>query len=667
MAKIPWYGSGRGNYGSGTQNFLLGMVTQNQTGTEALAQQTVRGSAGTFSNLYTRIFSNGITATSTLRFRKGGANGNQVVSIGSSATGEFEDASNTDAVVAGDLINLQFVIGGTGTNIRPGVFGCQLAATTNTVSRPVALSLATTAASSTVFGKFVDAGRTAVGAETTTQQFKMKVAGTLKNLNVNVTANARATSATTFGNRLNGGAGAMSVSVGTSATGQFEDTSNSNALVSGDLVDWSITTGAGTQSITATLLADFVTTDGSAQCWVGSSVSQALSLTRFYPPMGDLGAQSSTESDTQAKCGVAATLSQYECFISANTVSAASTLTFRKNGANGNGAVSITASTTGWFQDATNSDSLVSADEMGFQLVTGGAGTSLTIDAIGYKLATVSVSAPSPTRVVQSPVMHTRREYRSSVTGPHLGQPAPPTHRTITNGRAVHTIRTTSRVFAPKAGTPPAPAIPIPHRVISATLPTRPPLTRSRSVGPRAGSIVAPTSNTPHRVIVSASTIRAIATSARVTGPKLAAFVAPRRLVITASSGILPIRWLWPARVFSPRAGRVIQPRRVIVSPAPAVRIVATTVRVFRPELGIRTTIGTRRTVLSWMPAVRPIRTRALVFLPRLGSTFVAPTLTPAAWFIPDAIDALFAIDDPTATMQLDDVTAYFTPDLTLP
>jgi hypothetical protein len=63
VAKVSWYNSGHANYSaSNTQNHVLGTAPQNQDTTETNAQQTVR-SAGTFSNLYARIFSNGVTAT----------------------------------------------------------------------------------------------------------------------------------------------------------------------------------------------------------------------------------------------------------------------------------------------------------------------------------------------------------------------------------------------------------------------------------------------------------------------------------------------------------------------------------------------------------------------------------------------------------------------------
>src|SRR2546429_655806 len=74
------------------------------------AQRTVRP-AGVSSNLYVRITANTIAASSTLTFQKGGVNQTQTITIGSTATGEFEDTTHSDTLAAADLIQLQLVTG----------------------------------------------------------------------------------------------------------------------------------------------------------------------------------------------------------------------------------------------------------------------------------------------------------------------------------------------------------------------------------------------------------------------------------------------------------------------------------------------------------------------------------------------------------------------------
>ena len=64
-----------------------------------------------------RIENNGITAATTFRVRKDGVNGNINLSVSSSSTGVFEDTTNTDTIVPGDLINYQVAAGATGTTM----------------------------------------------------------------------------------------------------------------------------------------------------------------------------------------------------------------------------------------------------------------------------------------------------------------------------------------------------------------------------------------------------------------------------------------------------------------------------------------------------------------------------------------------------------------------
>jgi len=72
--------------------------------------------AGTFSNLDIDAWQNGKTIDMVITFRINDADGNQVVTVPASTTGLFSDDVNTDAVIVGDFVNLQFsAVGGSGT------------------------------------------------------------------------------------------------------------------------------------------------------------------------------------------------------------------------------------------------------------------------------------------------------------------------------------------------------------------------------------------------------------------------------------------------------------------------------------------------------------------------------------------------------------------------
>lgn len=108
---------------------------------------------------------------------------------------------------------------------------------------------------------------------------------------------------------------------------------------------------------------------------------------------GDDSFTSTKESEVDVTCKFTTTFSGLGCHIAFNTLTtAATTITFRKNGANGNSSVTVPAGLTGTFADTTNTDSLVSGDKYNAQVSTAAGGTgSLTFGGIGV-VASVSGS-----------------------------------------------------------------------------------------------------------------------------------------------------------------------------------------------------------------------------------------------------------------------------------
>jgi hypothetical protein len=105
-----------------------------------------------------------------------------------------------------------------------------------------------------------------------------------------------------------------------------------------------------------------------------------------------VNSNSSNEVAASTKMPGSLTLSKLGIFISSNTIANTSTWRLRKNQANGNQSVTITASGTGYFEDSTNQDSVVAGDEVCYQLVTG-AGTSKSLLAtITSTLLTIPAS-----------------------------------------------------------------------------------------------------------------------------------------------------------------------------------------------------------------------------------------------------------------------------------
>jgi hypothetical protein len=349
--------------------------------------------AGTISTLYVRVITNDRTATSSVTVRKNGADGNGTVSIAAVTTGEFEDNSGSDSIASDDNVNYKVIVGTGGTTLVIGIISSLFEASSNTTQACTVNASSNFSTASTTFFQPIWAGN--VGNNSTTEadnQIQFRAAGTLQYYYFLVGTNARSTS-TTVNVRLNG-ADVITVTVTASSTGEFEDNADSQAVVSGDLVCNGVTLGTGTGNFNHNSKNILFTTTDRTQQFGNSSIVPIvfnISTTTYHGVSGSILNTYTTESDMQADANVAMTVSKAECRVAANTVVGASTLKLRINGANGNNSVSITGSTTGWFEDASNTDSVVATDEINYQLITDTVGTSLSISAMGA-LATYAVN-----------------------------------------------------------------------------------------------------------------------------------------------------------------------------------------------------------------------------------------------------------------------------------
>lgn len=353
--------------------------------TEVNAQLTWR-TAGTFSNLYLRLTTNSVAATSTCVFRKGGASGNQSVSIGSSSSGEKQDVTHSDVVSAGNLINYLLTNGSVTGTITFGPLTSQFAPTTsaNTVNKLVAAgALTDTSAVATYYQPL--GGNTSLNTTEANVKFKNKNTATLQNLVINITTNT-ATIATVI-SRKNTAAGNLTISVSSGVTGKLEDTTHTDSLVTGDLVDTAVNSTV-TTTITYSLIAvDYLTTNNTTQYMsaVGTGVTLALNATRFTFLGGD-ETINSTESSVQTKANLAFTASNLEGQVIVNSVSGGTDSgNFRKNTANGNQTFSVPASTIGYFEDAVHSDSVISTDEIDYSWQCATGGSSVQVSFIGIQ------------------------------------------------------------------------------------------------------------------------------------------------------------------------------------------------------------------------------------------------------------------------------------------
>ena len=358
---------------------LTGGIPLGSYGTVEADRQIVYRDTGTFSKLLVRLTLNSTNASTTIRTRKNAAtNGNLTVSPPAGTSGVYEDTANSDAVTAGDKWVYQIVHTGTGT-ISISLFSVIFDATTNTVSRLTVGSAGNfTTASATRYMSL--SGSLSFGSTEATAQMNIRYACTGKHLTTTISANAR-TTATTVRTRKNTANGNMSLSIGAGVTGTVEEASpgtNSDTLAVDDLYCYQFVTSTGTQNISfVTFSVSLISTTGSAMHalagigGIGTVVNQTA-----YIWWSGANPASTTETHYMLKLREAFTFSQLYVKLSANTTGA-STIRLRKNGADGNLATSIAASTSGNFSDTTNSDACIATDEVTLQH-TWGAGGAVT-------------------------------------------------------------------------------------------------------------------------------------------------------------------------------------------------------------------------------------------------------------------------------------------------
>lgn len=396
MAKLVQYSGRSTGAGAGsTQWFTLSAGSLLlSSGAETTPQRAAR-TPGSLSNLFIRVNTNATTGgTSTFTTRKNTASGNQTVSFAAGVTGTAEDTTHSDNILSGDLINGQVVVG-TGGSITPSIWGTAfIPNNANTVVNYLqAGSTGDSTASTTFFSKLsgpITAGYLAT--ETTELKFKSKASFTRKNMNVNIASNARS-STSTYGSRLNTANGGLAASVGAGVTGNITDTSGSDTVVSGDLINNYLTLGTGGNTIAVNNWdSDFVATNSTAM-YIESMSAQtyAASVVRYECLQGRAMNQT-TELVAQSKAGVACTASQYEIYLSANTIVGNGTVVMRKGGATVNGSISVTGLTTGWFEDTSNSDVFLATDLINWQINAGATGTSMATEWLACKMAFVPSS-----------------------------------------------------------------------------------------------------------------------------------------------------------------------------------------------------------------------------------------------------------------------------------
>lgn len=365
------------------------------TATTELTREYLARIAGTFQLLGAQI--DNLGTTRSVLFRKGAANGNQVVSMGSTTAGWFEDTSHTDTVTAGDLINYSLV---NTTASFLSLIRSVFAAASNVVTFLI---------SSTQFGlttsRFVTPNSYPGSGSATEAAVKLRLRapGTLKNLFVRVSANTR-TAATTVRVRKNGADGNCNLSIASGTTGTFEDTSSTDTIAAGDDVCHSVGIASGSGTCTFQMFGCNVVNSTNNKFDMASSAyltnTRAASATASPLPLnGYIFAAFNTEALCKGRLGFHANLTDIRIVLSANTYSVAATLKSRVNGADGNLAATLGAGLTGEFADTTHMDEVQAGDDLNLTIV-GGTSGSITFVSVGSTAAEIIPPASAGRRTL---------------------------------------------------------------------------------------------------------------------------------------------------------------------------------------------------------------------------------------------------------------------------
>jgi len=379
---VSGHDSGSPQFGSSAStNYFYNMFGANfTTNTEANAQLVTRA-AGDFSRIGVLSISNTRTTATSLKLRVNGAAVNNVASITASTSGWFEDTTpHTDTVADGDLV-CGTGLTGTGAGTMFITTTCiKFVASSGAVWYPGWASagdsagvncnrISTASQNNDVPTGGANGGTSASDTGANAKwRIEFRGAGTMSHIHTRIITNGRSTN-TTFLLRVNNADGSGTVSVTSSTTGTFEDTTNSDSISAGGVVNFRWTTGTGTGNLDTLFAVGKMVGSGSKFDVINSRINGTTgegtsSGTNYHMAWG-YTIPLTANTDVKSQISYAVTASYLRCYVAAGNTGAL-TLHLQKNGSDATLAVSITSATTGYFADSTNTDALADGDYINY-------------------------------------------------------------------------------------------------------------------------------------------------------------------------------------------------------------------------------------------------------------------------------------------------------------
>lgn len=225
------------------------------------------------------------------------------------------------------------------------------------------------------------------------RQVAYRTTGTMSKLYYLTRSNSLSTAATTVRLRVAGANGNLTLSVTAAATGEFEDTSNSDSITAGNLLDYSVVVAAGgTGEIYTNAISNLYSVTGAALTRMIASGLGSISFaeeTRFHGWVGT-GAWNTVEDETKAYVKAAGTLKNMFAYIISNDRLSTTTFGSRVNGVTGALTLSVTGSSTGVFEDTSNTDSVTAGQYVNAYVTTGTLTAIMDIAEMSFEYSTTT-------------------------------------------------------------------------------------------------------------------------------------------------------------------------------------------------------------------------------------------------------------------------------------
>lgn len=249
------------------------------------------------------------------------------------------------------------------------------------------------AAGNNNYSLFGNVGGTNYEATEANSQFKAKVAGTLDLLQATVDAVGTGRSIRFRKNTANGN---QVVSPTDTTAGTYTDNTNSDAIASGDLINL-LYQSTGTPTYNTVRMRFKATTDHACYYTAAKNTTSQTptdSTTYYFKCFGRSPTLTTIEANAKTMARVAGTLQNAQLFLQTNARMQDSTYRSRIDtgggSANGNIVVTVTASTTGLFEDNSHTDAIASGDRWNFALTSGTGGGAQIIENLTCAIGGIS-------------------------------------------------------------------------------------------------------------------------------------------------------------------------------------------------------------------------------------------------------------------------------------